>query len=115
MPINQRYLVEKKESDNTDTRWYNLYSDGYCEQGGHVIFSSGATQTINLLKTFKDTDYNITSATIYDAAVMYSTTIKTSNKTTSSFQIVAFDTLPTADWRACGYISTTKSQSVIKY
>lgn len=39
---------------------YNIWSNGYCEQWGS--FSGATTGTINLLKTYKDTNYSLTFA-----------------------------------------------------
>ncbi len=55
----ERILVAKKEPTDSDPTWYNLYSDGYLEQGG-IIFTSGsveakASKTVSAtpLKPFK--------------------------------------------------------------
>lgn len=53
-----RYLIDSYKDASS---WYNIYSDGWCEQGGIDSFSSVAnrTATINLLKPFNDGNYNI--------------------------------------------------------
>jgi hypothetical protein len=46
-----RYVVEKGQDGN---RWYTLYSDGWCEQGGVTsAWFRGTTNVIYFLKTFK--------------------------------------------------------------
>lgn len=53
-----RYLIDSYKDASS---WYNIYSDGWCEQGGIDSFSSvgNRTATINLLKPFNDGNYNI--------------------------------------------------------
>lgn len=42
------------------TSGYNIWSNGYCEQWGGLNAQSSWTKvTIDLIKTFKDTNYNI--------------------------------------------------------
>ena len=52
----QRVLVKKYVSG---TNWYNLYSDGWCVQGGYVssIPSGLAGSSVVFLKEFANTDY----------------------------------------------------------
>ena len=42
--IGKRVLVESKNPTDTDKTWYNLYSDGWCEQGG--FYNGGVTTGI---------------------------------------------------------------------
>ncbi len=53
-----RILIDKKIATPTDTTWYNLYSDGYCEQGGYGNYGSGSIN-INLPKTYRDTNFDV--------------------------------------------------------
>lgn len=103
-----RVLVEKSVSG---TEWYNLYSDGWCEQGG-VSQSAGdqTTNTIGLLKNYTDTNYSILFAQNAGVEGSYTNGCTTKNKTTSSFALV-YRTGGTASfyWYACGYTSTTTS------
>lgn len=55
---NERVLVEKKEPTDDDPTWYNLYSDGWCEQGG-IIGSTGGLQTVTMLKPYNSSNYNV--------------------------------------------------------
>ena len=43
----QRFLVDKKEATDTDPTWYNIYSDGWCEQGGKEVILSGSAAALN--------------------------------------------------------------------
>ena len=58
----ERVLIEKKEPTSDDPTWYNLYSDGWLEQGG-LCSTSGAVQgeywVVNLLKDYINTEYDI--------------------------------------------------------
>ena len=48
--LDTRILVEKKEPTDADQHWYNLYSDGWLEQGG-VLETSQAT-TVTFVKPY---------------------------------------------------------------
>lgn len=58
-----RFLVDSQVSNTGNHRWFNLYSDGWLEQGGYI--TPGAVnanwsgyQTITFPKAYKDTAYN---------------------------------------------------------
>lgn len=63
--IPNRRLVAFKKPNTSDMRWYNLYSDGYCEQGGQVNshqYNTTSKQAVFLIP-YKDTTYTaVTSA-----------------------------------------------------
>ena len=58
---NKRSLVDKKEPASSDLSWYNLYSDGWLEQGGIISTSRTSNEplhgTINLAKAYATTNY----------------------------------------------------------
>ena len=59
----ERVLVAKKEPTDGDYTWYNLYSDGWLEQGGYIYQAgdiTGVVNTTTLPKAFKNNDYAIT-------------------------------------------------------
>jgi hypothetical protein len=105
-----RQLVEKKEPTDNDPSWYNLYSDGWCEQGGKVsITTLNQSITVNLLKPFKDTNY--TAMTCKDIN-------STGNSYSIGVNIISGSILNIINnggivapqmWQACGYTSTTTS------
>lgn len=78
------YIVESKV--NSDGSWYRKYKSGWLEQGGiGLIVSADGTQTVTLIKPFKDTEY-IVNWLCQDGFVLYSAgTRGISNKTTTSF------------------------------
>jgi hypothetical protein len=109
-----RQLVEKKEPTSNDPTWYNLYSDGWCEQGGIVKYTSDSLTTVNLSKAYTNTDYcvQITVAIVGSAAIndsMNAQRFSASNVTVSSFQVRGngTNTYNRQSWFACGYTSTT--------
>lgn len=72
-----------KTSYVSGTSGYNIWSNGYCEQWGEVTVTGGqyATMNVSLLKTFKDTNYNV-NITIKSATA--DTTVSSSISTTST-------------------------------
>lgn len=99
------------ETWHSGTSWYRIYSDGWCEQGGHGYYTSDAFYTISYLKPYKDTSYNIqvtqaNTGAVYDGSIN-ARRYSVSYKTATDFQIKG-DTSSSSnsiDWRACGYIS----------
>lgn len=88
------------ETYQNGTSWYRVYSDGWCEQGGYATKGSEGWLTISLLKSFVDTNYNL-SVTPYSTNTSSYMAHEVKDKTTSNFaayMIVAID------WQACGYI-----------
>lgn len=100
----QRVLVAKKDATADDNRWYNLYSDGWCEQGGRIT----TQQTVTYLRAFKDKNYNLTfgngSPTSYTGTIQlkefgwYGT-----NGLTATGYTGTADANHTKDWCARGY------------
>lgn len=52
-----RVLVAKKEPSSNDPSWFNLYSDGWLEQGGKYHKNVTTEIYITLPKAYKDTTY----------------------------------------------------------
>lgn len=77
------------------TSWYRVYSDGWCEQGGK--YTGNSSQTISLIKPYKDTNYSILISGV-------------ANFTSQSATAFAFDsnyglsTKTNGFWQAKGYI-----------
>lgn len=69
--VNRRLIACKKPTFE-DTYWYNLYSDGWCEQGARIL-QNGATNaawttyTITLRIPYVDDLYNVFSMTSHGA------------------------------------------------
>lgn len=87
------------ETYQNGTSWYRVWSDGWCEQGGEGGNKSG---TVQLLKNFVNTNYNITStATSSGATSAYG--LNVTLKRTGAFDY--YNATGNFMWRACGYIS----------
>ena len=86
------------------TSWYRVYSDGWGEQGG-VHNPTATTTYINLLKNYKDTNYNCMFSWRYDA---HSNNANAGTVPYSTSQIVVYDANYGSSryitWQACGYI-----------
>lgn len=117
LPRSTHGEIVKKYHNGTD--WYRIWSDGWCEQGGAVDFSSysGRTgPTITFLVPFIDTNYNIEAVAISpssDGSVnVYATK-------SSATQCVIVKNWTSAnyggDWRACGYASKPTQNAQYKY
>ena len=102
--IAERVLVAKKEAAIEDQRWYNLYSDGWLEQGG-VVANTGENHvaTISLLKPYANTNYIVTTGQGNSAGAKSVGDIgQMGTKTTSSFQSYQYHDV-IINWQACGY------------
>ena len=105
----KRILVAKKEATNTDLSWYNLYSDGWLEQGGFISAQSAITDlTVSFLKPFSDTKYifNRTAKNVKQYGNNYASYWDGSSaRTTSSctFKAEMSSWCSGYDWQACGY------------
>ena len=111
MDKNYLYLVESPsiiETRHDETRWYRLYSDGWCEQGGYVTnVSNGAIVT--LCRNFKDTNYMVM---LQPSSHTYTTSPGNyiaipQNKTTNNFSLYLNNGSNTAfgmvEWQAKGF------------
>ena len=90
------------------TSWCRVYSDGWCEQGGH----NSGTASVSLLKSYKNTDYNILIARDGSGQNVYEQTQYIHSVTTSSFGLgLSYYGQATGNnnspcyWQACGYIA----------
>lgn len=75
--------------------WYVIYSNGWCEQGGRLSVSTSTT-TITLLKSYIDTNYNISMT----GSVGYPWV---TSRTVNSF-VADTSANATVDWKTKGYI-----------
>lgn len=113
---NEIILVAKKEATSDDPTWYNLYSDGWCEQGGHVTSGSG-TNTVTLLKSYRNsTDYfvQVTANGVNTAAYTPIYTKTASNTFIIYSNAGGLQTL-SKDWVAYGYIGLSTTLSKYEY
>lgn len=101
-----RYVVETYQNG---ADWYVIYSDGWCEQGGHIGTASASSYTVAFHKEFRDT--NISVLTIDGIGTTTSTDtggvgegIYVSNVTTTTFRVSVATTRQNSSWEAKGYI-----------
>ena len=94
------------ESYTNGTSWYRVYSDGWCEQGGYTK----AGTTINLLKPYINTNYNIAMGVCSTSSDTAPTETKISIKSTTQFKFnqayngyTAYN-VASYEWRLAGYI-----------
>ena len=67
LKTSERILVSKKEPTNDDTSWYNLYSDGWLEQGNIINDGSAGSRVISLAQSFKNTNYSLFGGAVYSS------------------------------------------------
>ena len=118
---NERYLI-KSYSSGTD--WYRIYSDGWCEQGGHYTHDNVTVNvTTNLIKAYKDTNYDLQitkelgSSPASTCDYQYTSSYVMSSKTVSSFQtkMTTNNRLNGYDWQASGYIDISDLEIATQY
>lgn len=96
------------ETYQNGTSWYKIYSDGWCEMGGILSSASSSTtiQTVNYLKTFQDTNYDlqITIGSTNDNWSVIFAHIGYQSKTVSGFNVAIANTYE-KNWQASGYLA----------
>lgn len=105
-----RFLVDKYVSGSD---WWELYSDGWCRQGG-IVTRSTQDATITLTKPYQDTNYIITALSTNNSGTAGSMTMidGAGTKTTTGFLLITnfYGTVPTSNiqtmWQTEGYTST---------
>lgn len=106
--LSNRVLVEKKELTDSDSTWYNLYSDGWLEQGGLGPSGSGE-KTITLYKPYSNANYTIMQ-TPYSSGGhgSYSSAIK--SQTNTSFVLSVGSNYDVGFyWTTCGYTDNAQN------
>lgn len=94
------YLVESYVNGRS---WYRVYSDGWCEQGGHITVTEAATN-ITLLKSYKDNNYNAVGCQANTNTAGYHT-INVAAYSATQVQIRQNAVgSPLVNWIAMGYI-----------
>lgn len=98
------------ESYRNGTEWYRVWSDGWVEQGGVILFNSfsNLAQTITFPTAFTTTNYIFNTTAIYKDSVdgrflvEYTSDIyaKIDSRTTTSTQVAGGIS---RSWYACGY------------
>jgi len=115
IPTNRR-LVDKKEPSSSDPSWYNLYSDGWLEQGGYFdcLGTTYDKYTVQLSKNYKDTNYSV-FVTLYneDCGTGIGPYYRDVwNKTVSSFQTFFNVNVERKMWVAYGYAKKPDTSNI---
>ncbi len=117
---NARFIVEKKDPTDSDSSWYVLYNDGWCEQGANDI-PTGANvtgQVVQLLKPYKSPkSYNVTIRVddTNGSGECVAAEWACGQKTTTSFKFGytgGFSHNQTIDWSAKGYTDQTSESTL---
>ena len=114
LPEMERKLITKQiPSASNNYTWYNLYSDGYVEQGGVSTTANDTFVTISLPIAMSDTNYvaqktSITNNSSTIGNVSFRTFAVTA-KTTTSFQIFANSySTDGFNWQVNGYAAESE-------
>lgn len=110
---NDRYLIKAYTSNGITCR---IYSDGWCEQEGNTV-KTAASQTVNLLETYSDTNYNVVISPYYPSTNQISYIDGLYQKNTSSFVVYSSNigSPYSFNWKTEGYISLPTQTPVKKY
>ena len=78
-------LIASKEPSDGDQSWFNLYSDGWLEQGGFSAATS-VHEFCRLQKAYRDTDYTVVTVSEGGTADNVWSGVSATPKTVDSFQ-----------------------------
>lgn len=112
--LDKRYLIESKYPTETDSSWYNLYSDGWIEQGGRVSSATeNADFVVTLTKPMLNNRYCIqrTSASASTTTATFRA-FSVKGITTTEFKMYITDTISPTYWYVCGQSSITPQDKV---
>lgn len=85
------------------TEWYRVWSDGWVEQGGCAVTSSGRGVSVTLLKPYADRNYTIVGQAVEtDRSFRNGNTTDVTTKTATSFVIGIYNGGAENNWYACG-------------
>lgn len=102
-----RYIVESKKATDEDLTWYNLYSDGWCEQGGYNEVSVSTEITVTLPKSYLAADYTVNMTPCYTANATASTPTVDPTLAVDSFSVwPVTGSYSGFFWTAFGYCTT---------
>lgn len=92
------------------TSGYNIWSNGFCEQWGHVSSIAKQTySTITLLKKMKDTNYNMSATGTEVTGSGDNGAMNVANPTVSTFQIFNSSDLAAGSyWQVKGYLAASE-------
>jgi hypothetical protein len=79
-----KYVIESGSNEN-NTQWYKIWSDGWIEQGGYVSNPS-SNETVTLLKSYNNINYSIQCQYAHDSNST-GRFLSVGNKTNSTFMV----------------------------
>ena len=99
------YMRDLVDSFHSGYSSCDIYSDGYCEQGGFVG-GIGTEYEIVLLKRYLDSNYNITTGLGFQNKDTYleASNIYYGGKTNSSFKLYLYGSAYYSYWKTTGYV-----------
>lgn len=89
------------------TSWYNVYSNGFCEQGGYhsTISTSNTWVKVSLLKTYKDKSYSAIAVNSGDTTNTAQVKVGNSSKNDVDGFYICVSASSGAFWRTSGYLA----------
>lgn len=91
------------KSYRNGTEWYRVWSDGWVEQGGCAVSSSGRGVSVTLLKPYADRNYTIVGQAVETVSSFRNgSTTDVTTKTATSFVIGIYSGGTENNWYACG-------------
>ena len=96
------------ETYRNGDKWYRLWSDGWCEQGGtQTSITQDSTTSITLIKPYNNSSYNVITQTLASGSNNNgnNNSGEIYTKSSSSFIIYTYNYTKHVYWEAKGYIS----------
>lgn len=113
----KRVLISKKEPTENDETWFNLYSDGYCEQGGFVILNKANDFVgIPLQKKYKDSTYSVLAANGGGPTSTNAYDVKVGNRATNTpdtVYLLCTNATTGVAWRTVGYAEPPTKEEIL--
>ena len=114
----KRILIDTKkptEETGDNSRWYNLYSDGWLEQGGcYTNDEKGSNYTNTYLLPYKDTTYSLWMTQWTPSTPSGTATFWRTIKYVSGFRIGKY-AYTGFEYMACGYSNQVQNFNVDYY
>lgn len=121
-PVNQQFKLPRRHARRllrtykNGANWYDLYSDGWVEQGGIKTFTTGETlnaQVVTFPLSFADTNYTVTGLRVENADSLAFSYVKSKSK--DSFILYGQGGGNAFNWKAQGYADTSLLSDEFEY
>lgn len=104
-----RYLVRKKAPTASDPSWYNVYSDGWVEQGG---YNDTSRNTVTLPVLMRDTSYDVSVTPGKNGSNSSPRIFVEKTECTTSSFVIHYNSYTAAEqagyWNVIGYAAPTE-------